>query len=80
MLFFHKLTCMHKPPASFFSRYDFTVTAQEVEKLLADFDGDLTLPENFEMTVTPYDGKSNKKNGKQPICQVGVVRIYNKHL
>lgn len=46
-----------------------------MSSLLEDFGGDLTLPENFEKTVTPYDGTSDKKKGKQPQCQVNFISI-----
>lgn len=51
-------------------RYDFSVTTEEKNAILQDFGGDLSLPENFERTVTPYDGVSDKRRGQQPLCQV----------
>ena len=57
----------------FVFRYDFSVSEKEKKKLLADFGGDLTLPENFEITVTPYDGIGPKNINKQPTCQVNVT-------
>lgn len=57
------------------NRYDFRVEESEMSSLLEDFGGDLTLPENFEKTVTPYDGTSDKKKGKQPQCQVNFISI-----
>ena len=58
-------------------RYDFRVKKKEIDSLLEDFGGDLTLPDNFEKTVKCYDGVSDKKKGKQPQCQVrGLDRNY----
>jgi len=42
----------------------------EITKLLEDFGGDLTLPENFQITAQPYDGTSDKRKGRQPMCRV----------
>jgi len=54
----------------FFYRYDFKVTDAEITRLLENFGGDLTLPENFQFTAQPYDGTSDIRNGRQPMCRV----------
>ena len=36
------------------SRFDFTVTEEEISDLRRDFIGDLTVPDKFEATVDPY--------------------------
>ncbi|KAF6032445.1 DBR1 [Bugula neritina] len=51
-------------------RYDFKVTDAEITRLLENFGGDLTLPENFQFTAQPYDGTSDIRNGRQPMCRV----------
>lgn len=60
-------------------RYDFRVEKKEIDSLLEDFGGDLTLPENFEKTVKVYDGVSDKKKGKQPKCQVCIAISKTRH-
>ncbi|KAK3082824.1 hypothetical protein FSP39_006437 [Pinctada imbricata] len=52
-------------------RWDYTVTQEEMNEVLEDFGGDLTLPENFERTAPIYDpSESTKKSIKQPQIQI----------
>ncbi|KAJ8320769.1 hypothetical protein KUTeg_002356 [Tegillarca granosa] len=47
-------------------RWDFTVSKEDMNSILEDFGGDLSLPENFEKTVPVFDPSASTK--KQPIA------------
>lgn len=56
--------CVHLPilfeySTICFYRWDFHATDEEVNAILGDFGGDLTFPETFERSVTPYDPSSS---------------------
>lgn len=48
-------------------RYEFEVTDKDLERMLLDFGGNLTVPENFEHTALPLDQK-----GPSAANEVGV--------
>lgn len=47
-------------------RWDFTVKKEEMNKILKDFGGDLSLPENFERTAPIHDPNQSKKKSGPP--------------
>lgn len=47
-------------------RWDFTVKKEEMNKILEDFGGDLSLPENFERTAPIHDPNQSKKKSGPP--------------
>lgn len=43
-------------------RWDFTVTNENINQILEDFGGDLSLPENFERTAAIHNPNEPMKN------------------
>lgn len=52
------------------SRWEFKTTVEEENRILEDFAGDLTIPENFERTVDVFDPNQGKVKVAPPVLMV----------